>query len=682
MHEVVTDFPLSSAAMIVWAVLLLVCGALFVQLLFSLLHHGRRKIIGSIFALLLVSGTIIHAYLLSLSHHTVVGGNVIQLIMVSFVAALEMFIAHIYIFDDIYAAVIFNEPGLMVAYITILALVLCYSFVMVIHILPRRLRDRVWLRRHQKDAHKNRRIHIFLGISNNAKLLSSAIVRHCKEEGRKVETIIFVDFPERRGIKTEFALGDIFTRMTIRRQLSLEEEIGTDKIVFLKGSLPDPQSNEPFCKALGLSKLYAFLENSRTNLYIIGDDVETNASVLGKLLESGKLGCKIFCQSNMPASYDTFYQSSGNRVYLLDPEALAVNRWKVGESDIKPINFVDVARDSDGRPLGYVKEGIRAYIIGFGNTGREALKFLYEFSSFVDKDLNPVKNSFTVYDPEIEKVRGEFLNVVPGFETDKSIEWSSSAFGSVDFWDSFRRDLPKLNYVILATDSPSDNMDMAASLLKAAAREGRDWQKFTILIRVLEHDSQIQEMVDFYNRMYTPEGQPVLRIFGNPADIWDPEVITGRHLKRYAKKHFEEYQAAIGSDETWEGRRKRLFASENKLAARKELMRRQWQDISSSLYADTLHKLGGPDVAASARQIPTSMGDWESFKPHDYDVLERLAAASHLRYVNSHIAGGYLGGPIDELKQIVPDLVSYKESSTDSKFAAWIDVKSSFLDAK
>ena len=116
LSAVIPDFPVSVPAMVTWVLLLVVAGLAFVQLLLHLNRKGRRQALALIFSILLLAATAVHVLLLSRSHHTVTDGNWVQLVLVSLVAGLEMFIGHTVVFDDIIAAVIFREPLLMIAY--------------------------------------------------------------------------------------------------------------------------------------------------------------------------------------------------------------------------------------------------------------------------------------------------------------------------------------------------------------------------------------------------------------------------------------------------------------------------------------------------------------------------------------------------------------------------------------
>ena len=113
--------------MVAWVVFLGVAVYFFARFLKSLLRKNRRDLLLLCFLTLLVLGAVIHVVMLSRSDHTVTDGNWVQLVLVSMVAALEMFVGHTVVFDDIIAAVVFHEPGLLLAYLTVFFLVLTFS---------------------------------------------------------------------------------------------------------------------------------------------------------------------------------------------------------------------------------------------------------------------------------------------------------------------------------------------------------------------------------------------------------------------------------------------------------------------------------------------------------------------------------------------------------------------------
>ena len=122
-----TEFPVSTPVMVAWVIFLGVAVFFFVRFVKALLRKNRRGLLLLCFLTLLVLGAAIHVVMLSLSNHTVTDGNWVQLALVSLVAALEMFVGHTVVFDDIIAAVVFHEPGLLLAYLTVFVLILAFS---------------------------------------------------------------------------------------------------------------------------------------------------------------------------------------------------------------------------------------------------------------------------------------------------------------------------------------------------------------------------------------------------------------------------------------------------------------------------------------------------------------------------------------------------------------------------
>ena len=226
MHSVPTpDFPVSTPLMIAWAFLLLAATAGFILSLIHLNRKGHRWAIVAIFGLLLVAGTAMHVVLLADSSHTVTEGNWIQLVMVSLVAALEMFIGHTVVFDDIIAAVIFHEPGFMVAYLTIFVLVIAFTLSMVLLIMPRRLRDRTWLISHARMAARSKRKnHIFLGLDSHSKAFARSILTEWEAAGAKDRQgdLIFIEFPHDEQHHSELSIGELISNIFgHQRELSL-----------------------------------------------------------------------------------------------------------------------------------------------------------------------------------------------------------------------------------------------------------------------------------------------------------------------------------------------------------------------------------------------------------------------------------------------------------------------------
>ena len=678
MHQ--TDFPVPTFVMVAWVLFLGVAVFFFVRFVKDLLRKNKRGLLLLCFLTLLVLGAAIHVVMLSLSHHTVTEGNWVQLALVSLVAALEMFVGHTVVFDDIIAAVVFHEPGLLLAYLTVFVLILAFSIVLVFQMLPRRLQDRFWLSRHRRTALADRKNHVFIGVTPHAKRLAQSILREWESDGAQKDqgTVMFIDLPGKEDIQTEISIGDIFTNLVShRKEISLDEELGSDRFVLLRGRMPASAGEESFESAIGLRGVSDWFHNERTSVYILGEE-EDNILLLDLLLADSDVKAKVFCLVDRMSGTHAGYSAERGRVRLIDPHQLAVTQVKFQKPEWHPIHTVEIARDAEGQPLGYVESGFHAFVVGFRDTAQEALRFLYEFGSFVGKNRKRVPTTFDIFDDDLDSFRGDFLIRYPGLREDDAIVWNEGAVGSDRFWQRYLEIVDTLNYVVIATGDPARNIELAVRLLETAAKSGKDLSRFLILVRVKQLDERTQGILDFYNRTYQPDGNPILCPFGMAEAVWNLSSISGKGMKERASRFYAAFQRAIGGDDTWEKRAKRLtFRTENRMEGSTELMRRQSQDLSCSAFLPSMRELAGPGLAEAAARIPNVYeGSHFPEKGEDAKHLEYLAVQSHLRWTTSHLAAGYVCGERDELLMRLSDLVDYDAvKDARSNHFDWIAVK-------
>ena len=675
-----TEFPVSTPVMAAWVVFLGVAVFFFVRFVKALLRKNRRGVLLLCFLTLLVLGAAIHVVMLSLSNHTVTQGNWAQLVLVSLVAALEMFVGHTVVFDDIIAAVVFHEPGLLLAYLTVFVLILAFSIELVFQMLPRRLQDRLWLSRHRRSALADRKNHVFIGVTPHAKRLAQSILREWESDGSRGDqgVVMFVDLPGKEDVHTEISIGDIFTSLVShRKEISLDEELGSDRFVLLRGRMPAAHGEENFESAVGLRRLSDWFKNERTSVYILGDEAD-NIRLLDLLLADSGVNAKVFCLVDRMSGTHAGYSAERGRVRLIDPHQLAVTHVKFQRPEWHPIHTVEVARDAEGQPLGYVASGFHALCVGFRDTVQEALRFLYEFGSFVGKNRKRVPTTFDIFDDDMESHRGDFLVRYPGLRKDNSLVWNEGAVGSDRFWRRYVDIVDTLNYVVVATGDSARNIELAVRLLETAAKSGKDLSRFLILVRAQQLDERTRGILDFYNRTYHPDGNPVLCPFGMSETVWNLASISGKGMKERAARFYAAFQHSIGGNDTWEKRAKRLTSrTENHVEGSTELLRRQNQDLSCSAFLPSIRALAGPDLAEAATRIPNVYaGSHYPDKSADAGHLEYLAIQSHLRWTTSHLAAGYVCGERDELLLRLPDLTDY-DAVKDARcnHFDWIAVK-------
>ena len=682
MLTAVPKFPVSMPLTVVWALALVVCLLVFVQAIIRLHRKGKRRAIGLIFTALLLCGTGIHVALLVQSSHTVTAGNWIQLVLVSTVASLEMFISHTVVFDDIIAAVIFREPLMMLIYLSIFAFDLVFTLAMVFLILPRRLRDRTWLWRNQGKASLDCKNHIFMGLGSNSKLLAKHVIQEWENiPENKRGTIIFVEFPDPDSHHTGLSIGELLASVFSReKELSLEQELGSDHVVTLRGRVPENHESN-LCKALGLDNLAPWLENPRASLYLLSDVDAENFSCLSVLVKDHSVKAKAFYYTHENDGYESLVAGAGHRLRVLNPHVLSFMQLKLEHPELMPINFVKKAVDKQGQPLGYVENGLQAMIVGFGESGQEALRFLYEFGSFVGKDKEAAPMRIRIVDPQLDRQAGKFFTTAPGMRTVEGLEWSTQEAGNAAFWDDYRARLDKLSYVVVAMDHGKRNVEMGIAMLREAARNGKDLHHFVILVRTWNADPQLQALTNYYNAAYAPEGCPVIHCFGVPETLWKSDVISGRSLKEAAIRYSDAFRMGTNNGESWEERRKRLSApGGNELAKRMELRRRQAMEIGQALYADTLMSLVDPALIPLAADIPVQLTkETPAHYPRQdkmYEKLDYLSANEHLHWMAALLVSGYTDGPIDELLQTHSNMVPYNQIQKDElRHLSWVSVK-------
>lgn len=83
-----------------------------------------------------------------------------------------------------------------------------------------------------------------------------------------------------------------------------------------------------------------------------------------------------------------------------------------------PVNFVDVDTSK-----ACVKKPFTSMIIGFGETGRDAFRFLYEFGALIDVNGNRNPQKIYVVDEHIDELKGDFLMKAPALK-ERKMSWN------------------------------------------------------------------------------------------------------------------------------------------------------------------------------------------------------------------------------------------------------------------
>lgn len=687
------DWPLALS----WAVLMIILGALFVSLINRLINNNKRQYLWILFGILIILGTLIYYFALSISSETSIFGNEVQVVFVSILSSLELFLGQTHLYDGIVSGVIFSRPALLCAFITVYTFSVLFTGVLLFKFITKRWDSRFWLWWHSKNANSSGKVnHIFFGINRYSILLGKDIL-HSKEAFGK---IVYVDFPGEDENISEFSASDLFANLFRRSDDKLNEELrSNDRVIILKAKrhLKDTSDSESPMKEIGLSGLEKWIDNEKNKCFILSENEVDNLLSLNAIARSK---IEVFCHARkegIKIQMERFYRASSDeicsRIHIVDSTFLAVETLKRKENiDLQPIRFVDIATDMEGRKAGYVSSPFKAMILGFGETGQEMLKFLYEFGAFVGKDNNQSDSSFMVFDSDLQRLKGVFLSQCPALEGNSRIKWEELQFNtqgtistegirvdSAEFWKEYNDQLDTLNYVVIALGDDRVNTEIGIRLMEYRLQKGKTLDKFIILVRLTNRGSQYAQMLEFYDKYYC-NGEQKLRSFGEDELIWKYETLTRASLHQEAEAYYAAYVNACGEQtlKTWSERREDILGvrnrrviidpqtkeetpdsesevefekykkkRENKLSNLMELYRKEGQDYANCFHSATKLELCDHrfyDSTEIADKIPDTLKPGITHYPdpgNDCNVLEKLAIGEHIRWVASHEVMGY-----------------------------------------
>lgn len=349
-----------------------------------------------------------------------------------------------------------------------------------------------------------------------------------------------------------------------------------------------------------------------------------------------------------------------------------------------------------------------AIVAGFGATGCEALRFLYEFGAFADADGNRSPFRCIVADRDLQLRADEFRAAAPEAAAAKNPDGSPLIdFRQTDvFGLEFQRDIipsvaPRLNYAVIALADDYDSMRLAASIAEATAIAGRS-SGLKIAVRCINPDrlEYMHRIADHYNRLLGGSSPAeMISIFGQVDSIYTYNNVVADRIEKMGRRFYDNYsrcQTVMNQSvaETWDARRFRLSTKSpgetgaQALANLRQLKRKEAQDIANSLHIATkivmLRRLLGlpdstplADLADEISRLPDAKSmlltspDSSTLSLHE-KILWQLAKLEHTRWTAALQLLGYSRGPldihtVDDLRRYHNCLVSWQQLDLESK---------------
>lgn len=565
--------------------------------------------------------------------------------------------------DNVWYMTIFSLLHFFAALISIIFLLKFAGF---------RFKSYLNLVRYSSMSNKKPAINIFWGTNDASFILANDIFKSDNDE-----QIMFVNLDEQNNDATPKSIGlkqilDIGSLQSddiaqLEKMNALVENCHYDL-----SSLDVSNMHTDVFHALHMKHMKRIINDSKAvRIFFLSENEDKNILSALNLLKDKNIAnskhIKIYVhagKSSINEIYDHYSQYHAQndmdaKLKIVDSSYLSIASLK-RVPEYHPINVIDIDPETC-----MAQSSFSSLIIGFGETGQEAFKFLYEFASFIDKDGN--RNPFKCYaiDKELSHTAGQIRRQMPAI-TDSELELVAADINSLPFWDKIDSIIKELNYVMITPHSDTLGLSLAVDIYKHAIQmRNNDLKNFKIFVRCYELDNltRMKDVANKLNQCNASSGGEII-IFGDENHIYTYDMIISEVILNEAKRFNKRYQEKNGkielsSREIWSmtfnnaSIEKRMAKSGNtRLHAIDDINRQIAQNLSNSLHKWTkLKQLGiidNPSECAHLASVVDSRSEGEiTYKQADEEwqtKLVNLARCEHERWVALHKVMGYQRG--------------------------------------
>ena len=488
--------------------------------------------------------------------------NVLALLFLASISSLEMFVSGSDLIEVKH--VLHGSPIYMTIFSVTHFSAVFISAIFVLHLFGQRLMSRLylWLKRHSLCE----KVYLFLGINENSMILAESIAA-----GRN-DLLIFVKFPSgQHAHSSRYTFSHFFHSSDSDMELYAERIEALHGVIVnanrkIDASIAGDGGWKAFFGKIGLLQAWKTMTRfKQAEIFLLSEDYKDNIEAVAALKKQDSMAAchmlpgnfNIYCHARRNNFTDGVISCPGlkYKVHLIDSSLLAVMQLKENGEYMKsygrnhPVNFVDV-----DAATATVSSVFTALVIGFGETGQDALKFLYEFGSFVKsvekgndgKDcIVAQKKKIYVADYDIERLRTKFLTDIPALDGSEAIEWlEGMTTDNQAFWNKLREIICNINYVVVAVDNDEDASSIAIRLFEFAYRYRDNMDKFKIYVR-LHNDTSKREIdaISKYTVTDTASGKKVrgIEAFGTNNEIFSYSNVATVSKEADAKDYFFQY---------------------------------------------------------------------------------------------------------------------------------------------
>lgn len=530
-------------------------------------------------------------------------GNWLTLILRSVTASMEMFVSESELIEVQEA---YKEDIIyMLLFAVTHFLAICVSAAFIIHLLSTRLKSYIYMR---LPWSKKKELFVFFDLSQESLTLAKDI--HRKRKSKDYQ-IIFVKTPMEESHLERFSFSHILSFADNRNE-TIEQltEIGAF-LTYSRKSVSIGINENEWNETVGLNTLHRYIqriandEKFNTHFFCLSPNEENNintAVALSKRYSDDKK-YSVYCRAN----HDSLTESFANlNLKFIDSASLAVMELKK-KVEYQPVSFV-----KPDTKMGVATKPFRSMIVGFGETGFEVFRFLYEFSSFVGKESKENPFHCDIIDPKAKQRENSLYLHCPGLEDKANKDEVHTVLfheGTIESQRNVVKELiSNVDYIVVCTDNEKENLSIGIALLNLAYKYRSNSEKLAIFIGINDNREykKAQEIAKFYNECGKKDKEVnlyefTLVPFGSKTQLFTYKNIIDEEILNKAKDFYFEYQktsnlldtkeaykCAENKKKEWEKRREEKKQNVDKgLWNKNELTQKEAQDMANAWHIQT-----------------------------------------------------------------------------------------------
>ena len=528
--------------------------------------------------------------------------NTIALFFRSVTASMEMFVSESELIEVEKGA---KESQLYMSFFAVTHfLAICISAAFILHILGIRaisyLKMRLTWRRQKKD------LYVFFDLSQESVNLAKDI---CKSNNKgKDFRIVFVKTPMEDSHLERFSFSHILSFADNRNE-TIEELMEINALLtYSRKSITIGMDDKEWEETIGLNILRHYIKKYTEDIYFFclsaNEENNINTAVALSKRYSDNERYYIYCHANKDSITDSL---ASTNLKFIDSSSLAVMELKKNVA-YQPVSFVN-----PDTKTAVATKPFRSMIIGF-----EVFRFLYEFSSFVGKDLKENPFHCDIIDPKAKQLENSLYLHCPGLEEKVNKDGVHTILfheGTIENNRNVVKELiSSVDYIVICTDNEKENLSIGITLLNLAYKYRSNLEKLAIFIGISDNREykKAQEIAMFYNECGKKDKEGNLYEFslvpfGSKKQLFTYKNIIDEEILNKAKEFYFEYQKTsnlLGTDkeydceanmdDEWNLRRKGKKQNVAKgLWNKNELTQKEAQDMANAWHIQTkLHLVG------------------------------------------------------------------------------------------